>query len=307
MANEVHNRTNMIRVTVEHDSLPASVTATSGIPSYATVLALVVAKLVLIDQLNIIASGTSKGVTLDTKALKKVMCFLAGKIGQALAAYASSVNNNTLYAIVNYTEAKLMDEKKDTADDKCEAIHAAGVANLLAGGPFGYSAADNTALDTAITLYRAGMDDPRQSIISKAQALAQIKALQKEVIDNLFTKQLDKMAYTLRGTPQEPFYLGHKQAREIINLGTVTGKIFGIVRNHLGQPLEGVTITVNKTGNPLPVKVVVTKADGKFSITQLYGDYDIKYEKAGCETNSEPSIVVGAGKKVERTVTMLPV
>jgi hypothetical protein len=305
MSDVVDNKTNMIRATVEYDSKPASVTATSGIPSYATVLAVVVTKLLLIDQFNIIASGTSKGVTLDTKALKKAMCFLAGKIGQALAAYASSVSNNTLYATANYTESKLMAEKKDTVDDKCEAIHAAGVANLLAAGDFGFANGDLVALLAAIGLYRTSCDDPRQAVIDKAQALKQIKLIQKDVIDNLFAKQLDKMAYTLRGTANEPFYSGHKQARVIVDLGNVTGKIFGTVQNILGQPLKGVTVTVSKAGLPQVVKVVVTKENGKFSITKLFGKYDITYEKAPATAQTETNIDVGAGKKVERTVTLI--
>ena len=303
---DVDNKTNMIRTTVQYDQKPESVTATSGIPSYATVLALVAAKLVLIDQLNIIYSGTSKGVTLDTKALKKAMCFLAGKIGQALSAYAASVNDNALYALANYTESKLMAEKKDVVDDKCQAIHDAGVAKLAVAGAFGYASSDNVALDTAVTLYRAGMDDPRQAIISKSQAKEQIEVLQKEIIENLFKKQLDKMAYTLRGTANDAFYKGRKQARVIVDLGNVTGKIIGVVKNALGQTFHNVTVSVFKTDETTPIKVIVTKADGKFSFTKLFGKYDIKYENPECITATETNIEVGAGKKVERTVTLLP-
>lgn len=307
MANDtIDNKTNMIRTTHAYDTLPASVTATSGIPSYATVLALVAAKLLLIDQLNLIANGTSKGVTLDTKALKKAICFLGGKIGQALAAYAASVNNNTLLIAADFTEAKLMDIKKDTVDDKCEEIHTLGTANLLAAGSFGYSAADLLALNTGIGVYRMGMDDPRQAIISKTQAINQIKALQKETIDNLFKKQLDKMAYTLRGAPQEFFYNGHTQARVIVDLGNVTGKITGKVQNNLGQALKDVKVTVTKTSNGEVVKVVMTNDEGKFSVTKLFGEYNITYEKTGLQTATETNVNVGAGKKVQRVVTLLP-
>jgi hypothetical protein len=307
MSNDkISNNTNMIRATVEYDSKPASVTATGGIPNYSTVLTLVIAKLVLIDQLNIIANGTSKGVTLDTKALKKVMCALGGKIGQALAAYAAGNNLNTLFVAADFTEDKLMALKKDDADDKCEDIHTLGTANLAAAGASGYSAADLLALITAIGLYRMGMDDPRQKIIDKTQAIAQIKALQKEIIGNLFKKQLDKMAYTLRGTPNEFFYSGHTQARVIIDAGHTTGKIRGFIKNNLGQALQGVTVTVYNAGTPVVVKTVTTNADGKFSVTGLFGNYDIKYEKVGFQTATEANINVGAGKDVKRDVTLLP-
>jgi hypothetical protein len=307
MSNDkISNRTNMIRATTEYDSKPASVTATSGIPNYSTVLTLVIAKLVLIDQLNIIATGTSKGVTLDTKQLKKVMCALGGKIGQALAAYAAANNLNTLFVAADFTEAKLMDLKKDDVDDKCEEIHTLGTTNLAVAGASGYAAADLLALITAIGLYRMGMDDPRQKIIDKTQAIKQIKTLQKEIIGNLFKKQLDKMAYTLRGTPNEFFYSGHTQARVIVDAGHTTGKIRGMVKNNLGQALQGVTVTVYEAGTPNVVKSVTTNSEGKFSITQLFGDYDIKYEKVGFQTASETGIHIGAGKEVERTVTLLP-
>ena len=306
MANDtIDNRTNMIRTTVQYDLLPASVTATAGIPAYGGIVTTVKTKLILIDQLNLIANGTSKGVTLDTKALKQAMCFLGGRIGQALAAYASSVNNNTLFAAVDFTEDKLMRIKKDTADDVCEGIHTAGTANLVAAGPFGYTAGDLTALLAAIALYRTGADDPRQAIISKSQAIEQIEALQQDIINNLFKKQLDKMAYTLRNTPQDAFYKGHKKARVIVDLANVTGKISVKVVNSLGQPLKDVVVTVTRTDNGAVVKVVNTNDKGAASITKLFGEYNITYERADAQPQGENNINIGAGKKVQRVVTMI--
>ncbi len=301
--NKIENTTNMIRTTVVYDGANSSMTA--GIGAYAGVLAQVVNKLVLIDALNIIATGKTGGVTLDTKGLKNAMCVLAGRVGQAVAAYANSVNNNTLLAVVNFTVPKLLAINKDDVDDTCEAIRAAANTNIGAAGSFGYVAGDVTDLGTAIALYRTSIAKPRQAVISKSQAIKDIKSLQKDISKNFFVGQLDKMAYTLKGGVNDTFYNGHTQARVIIDLGKTSGKIRGVANDQLGKPKQGVKFSVFKAGTTTLVKSVVTKADGKFSVTKLFGKYDVKWECAGCTTLTENGIDVAAGKSVTRTVALV--
>jgi hypothetical protein len=49
----------------------------------------------------------------------------------------------------------------------------------------------------------------------------------------------------------------------------------------------------------------MTDKDGKFSITKLFGKYDIKYEKATADAVMETDVEVGAGKTVTRSVTLI--
>ena len=216
----------MINSTIGYSD--ANTAATAGIPSYATILAQVKSKMVLINSLNQIADGTTKGVTLDTNALRKEMTTLALKCANATLAYANSIHNHTLAALVNYSESELNRKKKEDIDDVCEAIHDATDANIAGASNFGVTPSDVTDLQAAIDLYRIASQNPRQAIITKSQAKKQVTEMIREVIDELLVAQLDKMVNTLKAT-NKVFYDGFKQAREILDLGTTTAKVRGTV------------------------------------------------------------------------------
>ena len=63
----------------------ANTATTAGIASFATVLGNAKAKMVLINSLNQIGAGTTKGVTLDTNGIRKAMTALALKCANATA------------------------------------------------------------------------------------------------------------------------------------------------------------------------------------------------------------------------------
>ena len=192
------NRVNMINATITFSD--ANTAATAGILSYATILGQVKSKMVLINSLNQISDGTTTGVTLDTKVLRTAMSELALKCANATLAYANSIHNNTLAALVNYTESDLNRAKKEDVDDICEAIHDATNTNIAGASPFGVSASDVTDLQASIDLYRTASQNPRQAIISKSQAKKKVTNMIREVIDDLMVSQMDKMVNTLKKT-----------------------------------------------------------------------------------------------------------
>lgn len=208
------NRTDMIRLTVKF--CDDNTSATAGITAFAPVLATTKTKLSLIDSLNEISIGTTKGVTLDAVKLRKTMTELALKCANAVIAYASSINDNTLKAKVNYTESDFKKMKKEDVDDVCQTIHDVTNTHLEKAKNYGVSEADVTDLQTAIALYRTAVQNPRQAIISKKEANKKIKEIIREIIDNLFKNQMDKMASTLK-TSNADFYNGYFSAREIID------------------------------------------------------------------------------------------
>jgi hypothetical protein len=305
MEQKIANKTDMIRNTW---------TFTKGNPgpmSFATAFALMVTdvgnNIVLIDALDIVMSGSSKGITLDTKALKLSMCTFAGKLCNNVGAYAGSINNNTLLARVDFTEDKLMKQVKDLVDDTCEEIKNAAQDSLVAAGAgFGFTAGDITALDTSIGLYRLAINKPRQKIISKKTAKAQIKAIQKHVVEDIFEAQMDKLVRNLEGGPDDDFFQNYFGSREIVDAGKTTGKITGIMQTIGGLPIPGGKLTVYVKDTLTVVGTSTTTAEGRFSVTKLFGDYDCTWEKPGYSKAEEKGVNVGAGKKVQRIITMLP-
>lgn len=296
------NRVNMINSTIGFSD--ANTAATAGIPSYATILAQVKSKMVLINSLNQIGDGSTKGVTLDTNALRKEMSTLALKCANATLAFANSTHNNTLAALVNYSESQLNRTKKEDIDDVCQAIHDATNTNIAGATNFGVVASDVTDLQAAIDLYRIASQNPRQAIISKSQAKKQVTDMIREVIDDLLVAQLDKMVNTLKPT-NKTFWDGFRQAREILELGTTTAKVRGTVLDDEDVPLKGVIFSILDSGTE-DVKVSV-KSDtkGKFNASKLKaGLFDFRWELNGYKPVIEMEVKISNGKELKRKIVM---
>jgi len=305
MTTYLTNLINMIRTLLNYCTTNAA--ATAGIAAFAGVKTTADNKLILIDGLNQLSSGSVTGVTLDTIIIRQTMTDIALKCGDAVSAYASSVNNNTLRQKVTYTISSLNRLRKEDIDDICQQIHDEANTHIVAAGPFGYDATDVTDLATAINLYRTSMQNPRAFTVSKKQANENIKLLTREIVDNLFEKQMDRMAKTLR-TSNPEFVQGYFYSREIINLGSTTAKVRGSVKNALEEPLVGVTITMRKTGQLNKIAETLSGIGGKYILTDFPADdYDLYWQFPGYQAITEINVHIAAGKEIRRNITMQPV
>jgi len=304
MDNRDSNRVNMIRVTLQYCTNNSS--ATSGIQAFAPVLATATGKLLLIDQLDQVAMGTTAGVTLDTTNLRKVMTDLALKCAGAVIAYATSVNNNTLKAKVNFTESDLKRMKKEEVDDICQTIHDVTNANIGNAQNYGITASDVSDLQTAINLYRTSVQNPRQAIISKNDSKKQIKELINEIIKNIFKSQMDKMVNTLKSSNPN-FVNKYFESRKIIDLGKTTGKLRGTTTDGGKKKLANVQIILRITAEKPIAHQTLSDTEGVFSIANIKpGNYDIEVFKSGFQTITEKNIRFGPGKELQRKYVMIP-
>jgi hypothetical protein len=296
------NRVNMIRTTLNYCTNNPN--PTSGILAFAGVKTTTENKLLLIDQLDQIVVRSVKDVTLDTILIRKAMSNIALKCGDAVSAYATGINNNVLRGKVTYTLPQLNRFKKDEVDDICQVIHDEANSNILLAGPFGYTATDVTDLLTAITLYRASMQDPRAFTVSKKQAVANIKLLIREIIDINLKGQLDKMVNTVKATAPD-FVQGYYFSREIIDLGSTTAKVRGIIRNPEGTFLAGAKFYLTITGQTTKVGESLADSLGKYGIANLpANDYDLYWENLGYITQTETNVHISAGKEITRNITL---
>lgn len=277
---------------------------TMSIPAFGVLLATIKAKMLLINSYNQIGEGTTKGVTLDTNALRKAMTVLALKCANATLAYANSVKNNTLAALVDFNESALNKMKKEDIDDACQGIYDATNANMAMVSGFGVGPMDLPDLDASISLYRVASQNPRYARITISQAKKQSDLMVREVIDELLVDQLDKMVNTLKSS-QPAFWSGYQQSREIIDLGSTSAKVRGTVLNRNDVPLRNVSFTIVKTGTAEVVANVLTDIKGKFGATKLpAGDFDFKWMLEGYGTVEEVGVHIAAGKDLQRKVVM---
>jgi len=307
------NHVNMIQTTV--DFCNSNTSATAGIPAFAPVVTTVENKLVLIAGLDAIAMATTKGVTLDTKNLKRVMIDIALKVAKGAFAYASSINNQTLKSSVDYSFSDLNELKKEEADDICQSIHDTGNANAGNISNFGVNATDISDLQTAINLYGTAVQNPRQAVINKKDAKAQIKRLIREITLILFKEQMDAMVYTLK-TSNTNFFNKYFLAREVIDLGKGTTRLkFRILSTiNLSNkaaiptpppspvPIEGALIHINEAD-------VDTKTDinGESVIKIKRGTYTGKITKTGLQDILIETFKIKQGETKSFTFTMMPI
>jgi hypothetical protein len=304
MDNKSSNRVNMIRTTVSF--CDNNTAATAGITAFAGALTKVKNNLVLIDSLNLLILGTSKGVTLDTNLLRKAMSDFAFVCANATFAYAASVNNNTLKAQVNFSPSVLDGQKKDEVDDTCFAIYTATNDNIIAVAPFGAGPADAASLLTAIGLYRTAIQNPRQSIISKSNAVDQLDETIRNTTKDLFKDQMDRMVNTLK-VSNFNFWNLYFKAGEIIDLGSTTAKFRGTVFDNNSNPLAGVTVKMRIAGQLVIAYQTTTDIDGSFNIVGITpNDYDITLEKTGFQNITDNNVHISAGQEITRDYTMIP-
>ena len=294
------NKVNMVDTVITYCDTNAAVTA--GMTAFADTLNAVKVKVGLINSLNAIAGGTTKGVTLDTKDLRKEMQDLALKCANATVAFASKTENNTLFALVNVTESGLKKEKKEDVDDVCERIKNATNANIASLGTYGIVAGDITNLDAAIQIYRSNSQNPRQAAITKSQATRQVTVMIGEIVGDLLGKQLDKLAATFKTSNLE-FVNGYEQARLIIDLGSTTAKVRGTVKNENDVPLVGVVFKMKQLNEVK--KSVNTDVKGKYSVGDFAaGIYDLVWEFDGYTAVTEKEVKIAAGKEITKNVVM---
>ncbi len=302
MRNENSNRVNMVNTTITY--VEANSTPTSGIPAFAVTLTAVKSKMVLINSLNLIGGGSTKGVTLDTNLIRKAMTQAAFRVASCVLAYARSTNNNTLVELVNYTERRLDKLKKEDVDDVCEGILNAATANVAGATNFGLVASDLTDLAAAIALYRMSTQNSRQALITKSQAIEQIDVMLRELIADLLKGQMDNMVNSVKNA-NLAYWKGYRQARKVINLGTTTAKVRGEVRDENTSPLKNVVFTIFETGTLTKVGEAETDVKGNFGIAQLpSGDFDFKWEKGGYSPVTETNVHIGPGKELKRKIVM---
>ncbi len=299
-----NNRINMINAVIGFcDNHSAD---TSGIPAFVNSTSALKAKMVLVNSLNQIGNGDTKGVTADTNLLRETMTNLAIKCGSATLAFANAQHNNTLAALVNFTRNKLNKLKKEEVDDVCQGIKDATNGNIAGAMSYGAGASDVSDLQAAIDLYRQKTQSPRQAIISRSQAKKQASAMVREVIDFLLEQQLDMMVNTLT-ISNRSFCHGYELAREIVDLGTVHTKAKGDVRDVNDVPLVGVTFSVFEAGTNKLITKVLTNKKGRYSVTKLpHVNFDLRWELEGYVTVSESGVHIKLGRVRQRKVVMTP-
>ncbi len=299
------NQVNAIRTTIT--LCDGSTAITSPIKAFAPVLLTVKNKVILIDQYDQIVQNGTRGVTLDTIALRKVMTDLGFKCANAVYPYAISVGNLTLATKVNHTISYFDRLAKEEISVFCQTIYTAANDNILTVVNYGITATDVSDLLSAITLYNLSIQNPRQATVAKSNAVIQIKLLIRNILDVQFHDFMDRMVNTLLSAQSE-FVRRYFKAREIIDLGKIHTKIKGTTKDSLAVAIPATTIKLMKTGTTLVDYLIKATSTGKIPITYVRpDDYDILVEHADYVSIFEPFVHFAPGKTIKRDYVLIHV
>ncbi len=282
----------------------ANSSAFGSIPAVAGVIAAIQVKLDQIHQLNQIALTGTKGVTKDSLATRKTMTDLAYKCSNSLCALANVNEDTILLAKVNFTYTHLVRLKKEEIHSICQSIHNEAHANIAQAANYGYTPTDVTNLQSAITAYLATIQSPRIAIVTRSQAIRQMKELANFIVNRHFKLGLDLMSNTLI-ISNPNFISGYKKARKTINLGSTHAKIRGIVQAPEGTILPDVNIYITKTGQYQIILQTTSNSKGRFSLTPILPDnYDLHFQLLGRIPHTETNLHIPAGKEFLRKITL---
>ncbi len=299
------NLVNMINTVVEFsDANPAPV---AGIAMYGVTLTIVKNNAIAIGILNGVVTGTTKGITSDTKQLRKTMTDFAMQCGSAVFAYANSINpvNQTLAASVNYPQSKLDRLTKEDVDDVCAVIRTAANDNIAVLAPAGITAPIVAAFGVAINNYSNSIQKPRQAIVSKKNKKEQMTVLIRSTIDIQLIRIMDRLVTSIK-VPQKDFHDGYFSARGIIDAGSQFTKFRGNAKDKNGNPLQNVIATLTNLADNSITYTSKTNNLGRFkNVIVKPGNYDIVYTGNHLLTQSELDYHFSPGSSKIHKIIML--
>jgi len=261
-----------------------------GVVTFAMVVSLFIAKIVLIQQTEMKQKRSTKGITGGKKTKQNELIEKMIEGASAIQSFASDTKNEDLYELVNYGEGELENMADSLLKDRGQLIldtvnaHAADLVGE------GFDGADILELQTLVNDYEAALPAPKNAISNKKTATSFLKTLFTEVTD-LLEKNLDKKMVQFKKSHPE-FYSDYINNREIIDLGTRHTRLGGTITDSNGNPLYDVIITAE--GADL---TETTDTEGEYLFKPFIpGIFNIKFEKAGFETQTIMQVEVGRGE-----------
>jgi len=264
-------------------------TITNGLPNFAansTVISTVIPQIQLITEQQ---NTNTTGVTENKNQLKAKLSILIEDNSSKLGAYAKFNNNTILAREIRFSKGKLENASDSKVRDYAQIVYNKAQPLVASLGPYGITAATQTAFAAAITAFNAVLGKPKAVKSEGTIVTNQLKGLFKTA--NAALANMDVAVEIIKLT-QPGFYAGYKNARKIVDMGTGRLAMKGLVSDALsGEPLKGAKLEFSLEGNALFAKsakaatervIKKTAAKGGFRIKSMpEGVYNVTVKKVG--------------------------
>lgn len=270
------------------DFLAANASILEPLPNY---LALSASFLSLLEQLQTYGERQQfdhKGITATKGSHKKVLVLLTADASRKLTAYAKFANDQVLLNETKLTESDLNRLADTTLRDSAQGIYDRAQSNLTALASYGVTTETQSALHNAIAAFATAIPKPRLGITDKKQITDQLADLFKQADDAL--ESIDILVEIVR-MAQPNFYKGYKAARKIVETGTGSLAVKGMITDAVsGEAVKnarilfemsssGTNLKMGKATQPIEKK---SAEKGGFNIKTLAtGVYSVTIQKIG--------------------------
>lgn len=265
---------------------------TATVPAFETNRLLLDTKISAITHLGAAEKEVRMGVGKSKQISQDVVCMVACDAASLAYAYASTINNQPLKAIMGVTITGLKRLSKEELVGVLTNIKKGVQANLKELETFGLSATHANLLNMAIDDYTNQVAKPQNARTVLITYTKGIKQLFKET-DTLLKEQLDKLIVCFKNDHPE-FVAKYKASRTIYDPPTQRTQIKGkVLAGDSGKQVKNATVQL--TG---PTELLLqTNAAGNFTIKPLPpGTYQVLVKAAGFADTVLEELVVKLGK-----------
>lgn len=266
----------------------ANTAITASLPNFSTNAAALKNAIASIKSFSEVQKVDRSGATTNKSNAGGQLIVIAADNARKLTAYAKFTNNSILLSEVNISEGKFKNFADTELRDYAQIIYNRAQTNVTALAAYGITAATQTAFAAAIKAYSDSLALPRVSETTKVQATKQLELAFKAADTAL--RNMDTAVEIIR-LSQPNFYKGYKTARKIVELGSSTMSLKGLITDALtGAPVKGVNVCLAldnsmmkaAANNPTEQIVKKTAEKGGFNIKSLpAGMYNVTIRKNG--------------------------
>ena len=254
---------------------------------------------------------STKGVTDTKNNLKENLIVTTADYSRKLGVYAKFTNNAKLAQEVKFTESKLRQVADTAVRDYAQIVYNRAQPIVGSLATYGITAETQETLLAAITAYNDSIGKPSASRTESSKITKRLEALFKTADTAL--ANMDAAVEIIR-ISQPDFYAGYKNARKIVETGTGSLAVKGLVTDALtGEPVKGATLLFALDGGNGAAKtakgameemVKKTAEKGGFNIKSLpTGMYRVTIKKVGY-ADQVATVAVADGELTEVNIQL---
>jgi len=221
------------------------------------------------------------GLSTGKSQFRSTLVTLTIDASRKMQAYSKMENNQLLMSETKFTESELKNSTDNELKTYAQGTYDRGQTNLTGLAPYGINAESQTALLKVINDFTVSIPQPRIGTIETKQSTEQIS--KTFAATDVALANIDTLVEIIR-ISQPEFYSGYKSARKIIETGTGTLSVQGLIIDaSTGQGLKGVNVSFALSGaNSTAVTDKITAEKGGFNIKTLpEGTYNVSMKKNG--------------------------